>query len=365
MKFLFIAPLPPPTNGQSLAAETIYRELCLDNSVVVVNMAKPKRVKNLFDWITRSLAVINFIGKVAIRKKGAERIYLTLSESRGGNIKDLIIYLICFRQLKHMTLHMLGGAGMKGIFSKKGLMYQINHFFIKRVSAVIVEGSIQASTFSSVIENSRIHVIPNFASNYLFVTPDQIKLKFKNRNVIEVLYLSNLIFGKGYLELAEAYISLPSHLKKQINLSFVGGFQSEKFQNSFFKLIEKESGIKYLGKFIDGQNKKDLYLNTNIFCLPTYYPFEGQPISILEAYATGCVVITTDHSGIPQIFKDKINGYQVEKKSSKSIALVLEKILTEKDKLLAIGLNNSLEAHTNYQKEVFVNRVLRLLNVSN
>ena len=364
MKILFIAPLPPPTNGQSLAAETIYRELCLDNSVFVVNMAKPKRVKNLFDWIKRSFSVTSFIAKVAIRKGRAERIYLTLSESRGGNIKDLIIYLICFRQLKHMTLHMLGGAGMQKIFIKKGLIFKLNRFFIKRVSAVIVEGDIQKITFSSVIENKRIHVIPNFASNYLFVTPDEINWKFKNRSVLEVLYLSNLIFGKGYLELAEAYISLPSDIKKQINLTFVGGFQSDKFKNSFFKMIEKESGIKYLGNFIDGQNKKELYMNTNIFCLPTYYPFEGQPISILEAYATGCVVITTDHSGIPQIFKDKINGYQVEKKSANSIAEALEKILIEKDMLLTIGLNNRQEANSNYRKEVFVNRVLKVLNVS-
>ena len=67
---------------------------------------------------------------------------------------------------------------------------------------------------------------------------------------------------------------------------------------------------------MNGTQKKDLYSNAHIFCLPTYYPWEGQPFCILEAYAAGCVVITTNHSGISQVFKDGINGIEVEKKST-------------------------------------------------
>ena len=69
-----------------------------------------------------------------------------------------------------------------------------------------------------------------------------------------------------------------------------------------------------------GEKKRRLFAEAHVFCLPTYYSYyEGQPISILEAYASGCVVITTDHGGICDIFKDKINGFRVEKRSCLSI----------------------------------------------
>lgn len=35
--------------------------------------------------------------------------------------------------------------------------------------------------------------------------------------------------------------------------------------------------------------------------MPTRYPNEGQPISILEAMGNGMFIITTDHAGIPDI----------------------------------------------------------------
>jgi len=53
-------------------------------------------------------------------------------------------------------------------------------------------------------------------------------------------------------------------------------------------------------------------LRNYIFCLPTYYPNEGQPISILEAMANGCAIVTTDHGGIKDVVT-KENGIFVGK----------------------------------------------------
>lgn len=54
--------------------------------------------------------------------------------------------------------------------------------------------------------------------------------------------------------------------------------------------------------------KLDLFVESHVFVLPTYYLFEGQPIGIIEAYAAGCVVVTTRHSNICDIFSGSING---------------------------------------------------------
>ena len=62
---------------------------------------------------------------------------------------------------------------------------------------------------------------------------------------------------------------------------------------------------------VEGEEKRNLLKQSHIFCLPTFHKFEGQPISILEAYASGCIVLTTANGGINEIFKNGTNGFLV------------------------------------------------------
>lgn len=76
---------------------------------------------------------------------------------------------------------------------------------------------------------------------------------------------------------------------------------------------------------VKGKKKKNLLLRNYVFCLPTYYPNEGQPISILEAMANGCAIVTTDHGGIKDIVSNSY-GVFVEKENSRSIAHGIEEV---------------------------------------
>ncbi len=254
---------------------------------------------------------------------------------------------------------------MKSILEKKGILYKLNKFFVSRVRGVIVEGEIQAETFYQLIPRSKIHVVPNFAEDFLFVSEDEVREKFLSQNPLKILFLSNMIFGKGHIELAEAYLGLPEEMKSKLQITFVGGFQSESHQNDFFKKIEGERGLIYYGKFVSGEKKRALYCNSHIFSLPTYYPYEGQPISILEAYATGCVVITTNHSGIPQVFSDGINGFAVEKKSVQSLMKVMEYIVQHTEVLLDIALSNRNAAFAKYRTSIYCSALTKILDVNN
>lgn len=364
MKILFIAPLPPPTHGQSLASEVLYKKLLAENEVRVVDMAKRKRPVNWRDRVNRSLEVMGFFVQAFYKKSGVDLVYFTISESKGGNIKDIFIYIICFGKLKKTFIHMLGGAGMKSILEKQGILYRLNKFFVSRMKGVIVEGKAQAITFSQLIEKEKIHIIPNFAEDFLFVSEEEVAAKFVVREPIKILFLSNLIFGKGHHELADAYLSLDDEAKQKIKIVFVGGFQSEDYQKDFFKKIEGQHNLVYYGKFVSGEAKKALYMDSHIFCLPTYYPYEGQPISILEAYATGCAVITTYHSGIPEVFSDGVNGYVVEKKSIPSLKGVIEHIVQNNDELLGIAITNRNTAYTRYRTSIYGTSVMKVLGLS-
>ena len=123
MKILFIAPLPPPVNGQSLAAETFLKRVFENNKVVIVNLAK-KRPKNILDRISRNFAVAKILIQTFNKKTNVDLIYLTISESFAGNVKDLFIYLICYRKLMNTFIHMLGVPVITTSNGFKGAEYE-------------------------------------------------------------------------------------------------------------------------------------------------------------------------------------------------------------------------------------------------
>jgi glycosyltransferase involved in cell wall biosynthesis len=353
MKVLFIAPIPPPINGQSKASKVLLDKLIYDkHDVSIINLSKSS-LKNGFNSLRRLFDIFYILVEVWIKRKKNDIIYLSLAESFFGNLRDLFIYVICYKSRHKIFIHMLGGAGMKKILEGKGFQQKINSFFINQFAGVIVEGSVNFEVYSKVISTKKIRIIPNFAEDFLFVSDEEIKSKFSNKQSIQILFLSNLISGKGYDELADAYIQLEEVYKKQVTIVFVGGFESLESENEFLLKIKAHNGLNYIGKFIDGEKKRELYCQSQVFCLPTYYPFEGQPISILEAYATGCVVISSNHSGIPFIFADKKNGFMVKKKSVLSIKKSIEDVLTYKNQLEDIAFNNRNEALEKYRTAIY------------
>lgn len=352
MKIIFIAPLPPPITGNSLAAKVFFDELEKSHKVEVINLNKDS-FKSGISSFGRIITILRILIKVWHDKNDADIIYFTISESLAGNIKDLLIYLICFKKLKQMIIHMLGGAGMKSILEKRGIQYRLNKFFVSRLGGIIVEGQVQADTFSELLPHEKIHVVNNFAEDFLFVSEEEITEKFTNMYPLKILFLSNLLYGKGHNELVDAYLGLTDVMKEKVKIIFVGGFEADKHKKEFFKRIDGHKGLFYYGKFVSGNEKKALYCESHIFCLPTYYPYEGQPISILEAYATGCVVITTKHSGIPNVFCHGVNGFEVEKKSANSIKMVIEQIIQKHEDLLPMALANRNIAYAKYRTAIF------------
>ncbi len=314
MNILFIAPLPPPITGHSLAAKVFLDELAKDHKVEVIDFRKEslKGGMNTFKRIFEIVAVLKNIWR---KEKNADIIYFTISQSFAGNIKDLFIYLICFKKLNKMYIHLHGGGIGKLLFDKHKFLFKINKYFVSRLAGVIVLGKSHVKIFEGMLSPEKIHVVPNFAQDYLFLGEDEIIKKFSNTQPLKLLYLSNLISGKGFSELLEAYINLSGDLKNLITIDFAGSFESDAAKSIFMDKISNLKQIKYHG-IVEGDKKKEIFKNAHIFCLPTYYPYEGQPISILEAYASGCVVITTNVSGVLDVFTDGVNGFLVEQKVS-------------------------------------------------
>jgi glycosyltransferase involved in cell wall biosynthesis len=364
MNILIIAPLPQtdaifPLTGNSLPVKLLVERLEKEHVIEVIDLSK-EGYESGFN-LNRVFKIFQILWRVWNAKAGKDKIYLTVAQSLQGNIRDIFIYFICYAKLKNTTIHMLGGNKMRDILQPSNvLQFRINRFFLRKLNAVIVEGKEQKDTFSNAIDSDKIHIVPNFAEDFLINSEENIVAKFNNTDKLNVLFLSNLLEGKGHQELLEGFLTLDQSIREKIYLNYAGGFENEKDKKAFLDKIKNQPNITYHGS-VKGEVKKNLFHNAHVFCMPTYYRFEGQPFAIIEAYAGGCCVITTTHSGIGHIFKDEINGIEVEKKSVTAVSQALIRAVNEKELLLKYGLNNLKEVKERYTQQQFLNDVHNIL----
>jgi glycosyltransferase involved in cell wall biosynthesis len=362
-RLLFVGPLPDPVTGQSLACSVLLEDLRRDHDVEVINLNRGLYSKaGKFGVFVHTLMLLGKIIKMNHMSRDADIVYFNNVETLFGTIKDMLFYLAAFDRLNRTVVHLHGGAGMREIMSGRWpILAELNRFFLQRLGAMVVLGPRLVDIYSPHLSADRIKVAANFAEDRWFAENDQIREKHVGGRPISLLFLSNLLEGKGHLELAQAFLNLEPELRSCFRLDFAGGCSDPASEAAFRQMIAEAPEVTYHGT-VKGDAKQALLSAAHVFCLPTYYAYEGQPISILEAYAAGAAVITTDHSGIFDIFEDGVNGWAVEMRSVASLEARLRGLAADRSVMLPIALTNAGIARSTYRVEAFLGRMRQILD---
>lgn len=298
-KICFIAQFPPPIHGLSKAVDTLYNS----------------SLKQEFDF--EKVDITNnkkfFINLVKILKSNADLFYFTISQTKGGNLRDLIILKLLEKQHKKCIIHLHGGYYRQLVDNDLPRWQKnANYKAIKKLYGAIVLGESLKYIFEGMIDEKKIFVVPNCVDDEYLMTEKEFNEKLNNidnKFVKDVLYLSNFIKEKGYqyvLELAKlAKEEYDKSGFKKFHFHFAGKFFNEDDKKDFFDYIENNKlndFVTYYG-IVTGSRKKELLKKCDVFVLLTTYPKEGQPISILEAMGNGMAIVTTNHAGIPDILQ--------------------------------------------------------------
>jgi glycosyltransferase involved in cell wall biosynthesis len=178
-----------------------------------------------------------------------------------------------------------------------------------------------------------------------------------NNATLQLLFLSNLIPSKGIFDFLDALKLLENVFQLDFQASIAGACDGETFKqlDAYLKVLGKK--VEYLG-VIQGERKIQALRNAHIFCLPTYYEVEGQPITILEAMASGCAVVTTEHAGIPDIAEKDINAVFCSKQNPESIA---SSIMRAIELFPAMSQNNHKKACAEFRQDRYISRIIEIL----
>ena len=356
-KICFIAQFPPPMHGLSKAVETLYNSE-LNSAVNLDGEFEFEKVD-----ITNNKNFLKTLLKIS--KSKADVFYFTISQTKGGNLRDLVIFKLLELQHKKCLIHLHGGYYRQLVDNDMaGWQRKANYKAIKKLSGAIVLSKSLEKIFKGMLADNKIFVVENCVDDQYLLTNQEIEVKLaalENKNVLHVLWLSNFIRSKGYplvLEMAKAEKKrVDAGEEKKFHFDFAGKFfeDSEKeFFDSYVKHNELKEYVTYHG-IVGGEEKRKLLKECYIFALPTRYPNEGQPISILEAMGNGMLIITTNHAGIPDMVIDKVNGIVLENMSAE---LVLGKLCEiERKELLKIEEGNRKKVSNFYSQKMYIIRM--------
>ena len=103
------------------------------------------------------------------------------------------------------------------------------------------------------------------------------------------------------------------------------------------KLAEPMGSQVEVHSWINTTERDRLLADSDVFALPSRA--EGVPMALLEAMAYGLPSITTPVGGIPDVFRDGIDGLLVKPGDIGQIRAALTKLITDDSLRLAAGRN--------------------------
>lgn len=169
-----------------------------------------------------------------------------------------------------------------------------------------------------------------------------------------ILFLSNISLEKGAGTLIEA-LGLLKERGCACACTIGGPFASEDEEDQIRSLARErnlENDIDWAGP-LNPDQKAAQYRRSDIFCFPTHYHAEGQPLVLLEAMMFSLPIVATDWRGIPDMIENGKNGFLVPIRNPNSLAQILEKLIKEPELRKSMGWEGRKRYSENHTAEKF------------
>lgn len=197
--------------------------------------------------------------------------------------------------------------------------------------------------------------IPKDKISYIhnFIDVDSFDVKTEDKGY--ALYFGRLSREKGILNLINAFAKL-----KKGNLYIAGTGPEQEEVEQVIKDNKLEDRVKLLG-FLNKDEMKETIKNCKFVVVPSIW-YENCPYSVIETLCTGKPVIGADIGGIPELVKDKENGFIYQYDDIDELSNKM-KTLFEDDKLVKQFSKKAKEiAKEQYSKENYYKKIIKIYN---
>lgn len=348
-KILFLAQLPPPVHGASIA-----NKILIDSSLISehfesrhIDISAAGKIEDIGKFSVGKLPGIARTMVSIVRTLFNFRpqiVYLSLSPSGFAFYRDAVFVYIIRLFRPELVFH-LHGKGLRRSAEKSRLFRRLSKSIFKNSHVIFLSEGLRSDAAGLSFKSSCVvnygfpeGVAPGPASpGPAAPGPSTPRTAQDGNKAVEILYLSNYVRTKGVLDLVDA-LEMVSHSHRQFSVSLAG--KPYDISLEFLKNYVKEKGladrVRVCGPKYDGE-KVELLENADIFVLPTYYENEAFPLSILEAMKFGLPVISTYEGGIPDMITEGVDGRLSPGRDIAALARHIEYLLDHPEERRSLG----------------------------
>lgn len=358
MKLLVFAHVPPPHHGQSYMVQLMLEGFGGDRrgqksagsgsfgiECYHVNARFSRGLEDIGEIQSIKLArlFLHCLEAIWCRiRYGVENFYYVPAPGKWVALyRDWLVMLICRPFFKRVILHWHAAGLAKWIETSAQIRSRaLTYRLLKPVDLSIVlsrhnfaDAEKLLSRRICVVHNGIPDPCPDFAESILprrrarfaartkllrgeSLTPAERAGAGDDPQIVKVLFLAHCMRGKGLFDtltgvaLANARLA-QTNSPVRLHLTVAGGFVNPSEQAEFERRIaepdlQTDSGptpkscVTYIG-FANEQRKRQVFIDSDCFCFPTYYHAESFGLVAVEAMAFGLPVVTTRWRSLPEI----------------------------------------------------------------
>jgi glycosyltransferase involved in cell wall biosynthesis len=323
LKLLVFAHTPPPVHGQSVMVATLVDGLRADPDVTVLHVNARLshdstdigriRVGKIFAL----LAAVVRAWRLRARHGPAVFYYVPAPGKRGALYRDFLVLLLCRPFFPRLALHW-HAIGLGEWLRRRA--WAPERWVARRLLGRADVSLVLAPIFTADVEvlaPRQVAVVPNCVPD---PGPPSAHTPRTPNGPTEVLFLGLCTREKGLFVSLEAVALANARTPGSFRLTVAGGFRSADENRAFHDRMSQlpAGSVRYVG-FADEEMKRTLFAAADVFCFPTAYAHEGQPLALVEALAHDLPIITTRWRAIPSMLPPDFVWY-VEHSSPAEIA---------------------------------------------
>jgi glycosyltransferase involved in cell wall biosynthesis len=322
MKILVLAQTPPPVHGQSLMVRAMVDGLPARGiEVRHVPIALSRTHGEIGSWQARKVFAALRAGfaarRIARGGKFDALYYVPAPGKRGALWRDLIVLGLARPAVPRLVLHW-HAPGLGEWATTAATAWELRRS----------RRALGAADLSLVLS-------PNLAADAGVFNPVRTRVVSNGipdpgdpatraaASPFEVLFVGLGSREKGLIDTAEAIAQLQKRRPNEFRLTFAGSFATALEEAQFDRWAMASGGAVRRVGFADDAQKHALLSRADLFCLPTYYPQEGQPLALIEAMAHDVRIVTTRWRAIPETLPTE-NVWYVEPAEPLGLAAAIE-----------------------------------------
>jgi glycosyltransferase involved in cell wall biosynthesis len=324
-KVIVVGPIPPPYHGVA----TFTRDLLAhfhhpQIELLHLDTSDRRDTTNLGKWDPTNIQLgFSNLSELAGRcvKSGADIVYIPISQNAPAFMRDALFILQARALGCKVVLHLHGGY-FKQMYEQPNF-FGGNEFFRKfvrmafsAVSAAVVLADEFRPVFGNLLPDSKIFVVENGVPE---CGAWEIREKSVKHSAETLLYMGTLMRTKGVFELVQA-IAILKQSRPAVKLRLAGNWENDDTKTKVLEFIDREqmnSFVEFAGN-VSGAAKAEFLASGDIFCLPTRYIYEGQPLAVLEAMSAGLPIFGTTHAAMASTAPDGVCGKLISKDADAS-----------------------------------------------